>query len=391
MPLKIVRDDLTNMRADAVVLPSNEQLRIDGGAGGAVAMKAGLLRVRRACRKLKGCAVGSAVSTPAYKFPAKYLIHAVGPYWTGGADDARLLRSAYDAALNLAAELKCASVALPLLSAGLYGCPVHVSLSIALSAIEEFLADNELSVTLVLYDRKAVAAGLDFLGEIESRIDDAFVDAQARYMAGSFSPQAERLMPAASQPSPGTTARFGRVVPDEEPERLMAGSARVPWADDEWAESQLADDWAHELYAAPRAPAPQAGPAPAGGMKSSLGLEERLDKVEQGFSQSLLALIDESGMTDAQVYRRANMSRQHFSKIRSNAGYHPSKTTALALCIALQLDLAQTKELLARAGFALSHSNKFDIIIEYFIEHGMYDQFKINETLFYFDQPLLGG
>lgn len=136
---------------------------------------------------------------------------------------------------------------------------------------------------------------------------------------------------------------------------------------------------------APQARAVSAEPVAA------ISLEERLGGMQRGFSETLLELIDKSNKTDAQVYRRANMTRQHFSKIRNNVGYRPTKPTVLALCVALELDLSQTQDLLERAGFAFSPASKFDIIVEYFIEKGVFDPFKINETLFYFDQPLLGG
>ena len=534
MPLRIVRDDLVNLRADAIVLPSNERLSIDGGAGYAVARKAGLFRLRRAVRKVGGCAVGSAVATLAFSFPARYLIHAVGPVWHATEEDARLLRSAYNAALSVAYEKGCESVALPLLSAGTFGCPAHVSLSVALSSIEGFLAEHDVEVTLVLFDKAAMAAGLDFLGEIESRIDDAAVEMSSRsnwaaiseeFGAPAYGVQGHGA-PAygvRGHASPDATVQFEAIsiekddewdalpdagydaAPDGAWEALLEagyGAAPAVWESstdaweplpdagpkyDIWTGRQLRPDDDVEAWrdgfaqasapaaATPATSAPTAAtpatsapasaapaqaaqeqprplekarrrfpglpsfgkresadadgfiadrdmaeqidaqavwreadqPAPPGQPAQSyqptppgqpatleqpakLDLESRLEQLDEGFSQTLLDLIDESGMTDSEVYRRANMSRQHFSKIRNNVGYRPSKPTVLALCVALELDLEQTNDLLRRAGFALTHASKFDVIVEYFIERGVYNSFTINETLFYFDQQLLG-
>ena len=421
MPLNIVRDDLCNMRADAIVLPANERLEIDGGAGGAIARKAGRWRLQRACRKIGRCSTGHAVATRAFSFPARYLIHAVGPLWQGEPDDLKLLRSAYREALDLAICLGCSSVALPLLSSGVRNCPAHVSLSVALDIIEETLEKHDLQVTLVLFDRQSVAAGLDFLGDLERRIDDATAtyireSTNTYYAAPPMPPGAGAPASASARPSAQWDHDQRRESAFQEDDFEIRASEDADYSafssgfdTFDIVQDITPDELMHEeigFYGAAKArpcetgsfdfsEAARSGAAPStspsAAFPAAASLENRLGNLEAGFSQTLLQLIDESGLTDAQVYRRANMSRQHFSKIRSNAGYRPSKATVLSLCIALRLDLDRTRDLLSRAGFALTHANKFDIIVEYFIERGEYDQFKINETLFYFDQPLLGG
>ena len=128
--------------------------------------------------------------------------------------------------------------------------------------------------------------------------------------------------------------------------------------------------------------------------KSKAELEELgvvLQQMDTGFSETLLKLIDETGKKDSDIYKKANLSKQHFSKIRNNPEYRPTKPTALALAIALELDLERTKDLIGRAGYALTGSSKFDLIIRYFIEKHIFDVVQINLALYEYDQPLLGS
>ena len=264
-----------------------------------------------------------------------YVIHGVGPRGRVGKHGEReKLMSCYRTALALAKEHDCETVAFPLISSGIYGYPKDQALKVAIDTISDFLLENDMTVYIVIFDRKAYQIGEKLFSDIAAYIDDNYVDAH----------------------TDSRTERLRRMqMLSEEPEA--------------------------EIYAEPLAPM-------AEGAKS---LDDALSQIDESFSEMLLRKIDEKGMTDAQCYKKANIDRKLFSKIRSDKLYKPSKPTAIAFAIALELSLDETKEMLMKAGFALSHSNKFDIIIEYFIEHGNYNVFEINEALFAFDQSLLGA
>ncbi len=348
MPLHIVRNDITTMRVDAIVNAANSSLLGGGGVDGCIHQKAGP-RLLAECRTLGGCETGSAKITKGYRLPCKYVIHAVGPRWMGGGHGEReQLISCYRASLQLAKGAGCKTVAFPLISSGIYGYPKDQALRIAVDTISAFLMEHDMTVFLVVFDQSAYRISERLFADIESYIDDRYVDAHT-------SRHTERL-------------RQARAFQD---------------AAHESAPRSKAD----EIVGAPL-PYPAPG---AAALRKALTLDEALKRLDESFSEMLLRKIDESGMTDAQCYKKANIDRKLFSKIRSDRLYKPSKPTALAFAIALELSLEKTKDLLMKAGFALSHSNKFDIIIEYFIENGNYNVFEINEALFAFDQSLLGA
>ncbi len=333
MPFSLVRNDIVNMRVDAIVNAANSSLAPGGGVCGAIFAAAGRTALKKACRAIGHCDVGSAVITPGFNLPARYVIHAVGPIWQGGTrGEAALLQSCYTRALHLAQENGCESIAFPLISSGIFGYPKPQALRVAINAIEEFLLKYEMQVYLVIFDRAALLISERLYENIQRYIDDRYVELRA------FPRQAAEALP-------------------------------------------------HARQRAEQADLPLAAPCATPGKRS---LDDLLGHLDESFSRMLLRLIDEKGMTDVEVYKRANLDRKLFSKIRKE-GYNPSKQTALALAIALRLNLDETKDLLGRAGYALSHSNKFDIIIEYFIEEGVYDIFEINEALFAFEQRLLGA
>lgn len=344
MPIKIVRNDITKIKCDAIVNAANPSLLGGGGVDGAIHRAAGKGLLLE-CMKLGGCKVGQAKLTGAYKLPAKFIIHTVGPKWKGGQNGEReLLESCYRESLLLALDNKCESVAFPLISSGDYGYPKDQALKVAVDTITEFLIDHDMLIYIVVFDKSAFQISEKLFTDIATYIDDKYVD---------------------------THFIFNRTRPDALGESTVLAETQI-----------LPDDFENCEAQVPL--------CPSMAMPKDVSLEDVVNQIDESFSQMLLRKIDEKGMTDAECYKKANVDRKLFSKIRSDINYRPSKTTALAFAIALELSLADTKDMLMKAGFALSHSNKFDIIIEYFITHGNYNVFEINESLFAFDQSLLG-
>ena len=330
MPLEIVRNDITKMAVDAIVNAAKESLLGGGGVDGCIHRAAGP-ELLQECRTLGGCKTGDAKITKAYRLPCQYVIHTVGPVWNGGSHGEReLLVSCYRTSLALAKEHGCETVAFPLISSGIFGYPKDQALRVAVDTIGEFLLHNDMTVYIVIFSRTAYQISSKLFVDIAEYVDDHYVDAHT-------DSQRERL----------------RRMSALESRTLSADAAAAPMA--------------------------------AG------GLDEALAHLDAGFSETLLKLIDRSGKKDAEVYKKANVDRKLFSKIRNNPDYKPSKPTAVAFAIALELSLPETRDLIARAGYALSPSSKFDVIIEYFIMQRDYDIFRINEALFAFDQSLLGA
>jgi O-acetyl-ADP-ribose deacetylase (regulator of RNase III) len=327
MPLEIIRNDITKLPVDAIVNAANTSLLGGGGVDGCIHRAAGP-ELLEECRTLGGCPTGGAKVTRAYHLPCRYVIHAVGPRWRGGDHGEKdLLVSCYRTSLALAKEKKCRSVAFPLISSGIYGYPKDQALRVAVDAISAFLMENDMAVYLVIFDRGAYEIGGKLYANIAAYIDDT-------YAASHTDPRGEQ-----------------------------ARRARMDWDE------------------------PAASAAPAG----EKSLADQLERLGETFSQMLLRKITEKGMTDAQCYKKANIDRKLFSKIRSDPNYKPSKPTALAFALALELPLDEAEDLLQKAGYAFSHANKFDVIVEYFIRQGNYNVFQINEALFAFDQALLGA
>lgn len=333
MPFTIVRQDITKMQVDAIVNAANTELKLGGGVCGAIFKAAGEERLQAACRELAPIKTGEAVITPGFKLSARFVIHAAGPVYSRWQPEKsrRLLRSAYTQSLELALENGCESIAFPLISSGTYGYPKDKALQVATEAIKDFLAEHDMDVYLAVFDKAAFTVSKKLMGAVESYIDDKFVD-------------------------------------ERESRRSLLNVERR----------------------AMRQAAEESLPCAAPPQMASKSLDELVGNLDEPFNTTLLRLIDAKGKTDAEVYKRANIDRKLFSKIRTGKGYMPSKRTILALAIALELSLEETDDLLERAGYALSHSQMFDVIVEFFIASGRYDIFEINQVLFQYDQPLLG-
>ena len=349
MPFEIVRNDITKMKVDAIVNAANRSLLGGGGVDGAIHRAAGPGLLEE-CRTLGGCETGQAKITRGYRLPARYVIHTVGPIWRGGQYNERaLLTACYRNSLSLAVENGCGSVAFPLISAGAYGYPKAEAMDVAVAAIARFLEAHDLMVYLVVFGGAEFLAGKKLFREVRAYIDDVYAESHVN--------------------------------------RDVERSRRTLWREEEKAARCLDEAFGEACADACMGDsAPMAAPSPG-----KPDWDSMLRQADEGFSEALMRLIDEKGMTDAQCYKRANVDRKLFSKIRSNPDYRPSKPTVFAFAVALELTLTQTVSLLARAGFALSHSSRFDIILEYFIKSGIYDVFEINEVLFQFDMPLLGS
>lgn len=323
MPFFLIKKDITTLKTDAIVNAANTLLKMGGGVCGAIFKAAGIEKMESACALLSPIGIGEAVLTPGFNLPAAYVIHTAGPvYKDGKSGEPEKLRACYTNSLYLAKQHHCKSIAFPLISSGIYGYPKEEALEVAADAIQSFLQDHEMEVTLALFDSLQIRSPL--LGQVGVYLDAAYDSALAREL------------------------------PDVETQTLQS---------------------VQEC----RIEAPH------------YALDDLLEHLDESFSDTLIRLIQKKGKTEVEIYKKANLDRKHFSKIRKGNGYLPSKKTILALAIALELSFKETEWLLNLAGYSFSHASKFDIIVEYFLKEHIYDIFCINEVLFSYDQPLLGS
>ena len=341
MPLQIIRQDITKMRVDAIVNTTNEEMIGYSGVDLAIHTIAGA-ELDAECAKLAPLGLGQAKPSGAYGLPCKYVIHTSGPVWRGGlVGESIILRSCYIESLKLAVKNECRSVAFPLISSGVYGYPKDQVLKFAIQTITEFLFDHELTVYLCVFDKESYSFSQKLFSDIQEFINDEYVDEHNEDFYEAFDGSIDEIPMAKCLQAP------------------MCADAMIPRK---------------------RETSSAAGKS----------LREYMKQMDRSFQEMLFDLIDESGMTDVECYKKANVDKRTFSKIKSNKDYKPSKQTVIAFAISLQLDMDTTQELLATAGFTLSRSKVFDKIIRYFIHNGNYNIFEINEALFEFDQTLLG-
>lgn len=358
MPLNFIRNDITHMRVDAIVNAANNSLLGGGGVDGAIHRAAGP-ELLAECRTLNGCDTGEAKLTRGYRLPCKYVIHTVGPIWRGGDQgEPELLAACYRNSLALAKKHECESIAFPMISTGVYGYPKAPALQIAVREVMNFLAENEMTVYFIVFSAGAMTVAEKLFGEITAYIDDVYVDTHydsAREVQRSLNNyEARNAPPETGRKAVQPKAKRGLFHLPRVDKPLEAGRERLP---------DLA--------------------------KPTISLDEMLAQMDEGFPAMLLRKIDERHLTDAECYKRANIDRRLFNKIKNNPGYRPGKQTVLAFAIALKLSLEETREMLSKAGYSLTHSSKADIVVEYCILNNIYDIIEINQVLFKLDlQPL---
>ena len=373
MPFQIVRNDLTRMKTDAIVNAAKPSLLGGGGVDGAIHKAAGP-ELLAACRKLGGCRTGEAKITGGYRLPAKFVIHTVGPVWQGGdRGEPELLASCYRSSLELAWEKGCESIAFPLISSGAYGYPADRAIRVATDTIRAFLEEHDMDVYLVVYGNRNTALGRELFPGLREYIDDRYVMSSESYRRRNDRRE-DALFESTSMPMAAAEPKAAAPAPEGEKKRPAPKAAKPVWSTPAGEDTLSFPAFSLEDQE-----------------KTRSDLSHMLGSLDESFQQMLLRKIDEKGLTDPQCYKKANLDRKLFSKIRGDVHYQPSKRTALALAIALELDLPETENLLRKAGYALSPSSVSDVIIEYFILHRVYDVFVINEALFAWDQVPLGG
>lgn len=399
MPFKIVRNDITKMNTEAIVNTANDHVSIGTGCDSAAYKAAGydeLLKYRE--DNIGFVPEGDAFITPGFKLKAKYIIHAVSPLYMGGDQgEEEKLRSCYRKSLQIAKENGIKSISFPLISTGGFGYPKEEGMRIAVDEINAFLLSNEMDIFLVVFDTKATQLGEKIYPGLEAYIDHNYVKEAREEEYGD--------------------AYFGSMRPSELGyDRYLSNAQMIERRTRRNAEAQRREmaDYSNRALPSVGAPSKISSPSFPDSIfkkekaKKSLTeeslqaeelcecdeaaffdfeeqheskLEERMRHMSDTYSEYLMYLIQERHMENAEVWKRAIVDKKIFSKIKNNVNYHPNKLTALCLCVGAKLNLDESKDLLARAGYALSPCDKTDIIFSYFIENEIYDMIELDIQL----------
>ena len=368
MSFNIIRGDIINIKAEAIVRMADQDPEADVRSDEKFYGAAGRFRLSRVRKKIGIIAAGEAVYTPAFRLKAKYIIHTVCPVWTGGdSGEPETLSGCYRNSLLTAQRLKCKSIAFPLIDSEDKGFPRSLVLDAVLEEFRSFLKNNDMDIILVVPERVTIGLSETLSVNVESYIGDNYI---YRRRFEDYSCESES-MHKDSEPITGSHKPY-----------VFRKTRRLSAARDDMILSE-SDSLSDVCYA----------PSVLGECQESKrkkSLEDIVLKVGENFREMLFRLIDERGLSDSEVYKKANIDRKLFSKIRCNEDYIPKKQTVLAFVFALELNLDETVDLISRAGMALSPGSKFDLILSYCIENGIYDLFEVNSLLFEYGQPLLG-
>ena len=434
MAFQIVRNDITKMRTEAIVNTANEQVAVGPGCDYAVYMAAGYDELFAYRKERVGVVPeGEVFLTPGFGLPARYIIHAVSPLYKSGTEgEEEKLRSCYRNSLLLAKENGIKSIAFPLIATGSFGYPKEEGMRIAVDEIHAFLLSNEMDVYLVVFSEKATAMGQRLWPKLEEYIDRHYVEEKFREEYEDTERDRARRFRLLEESRRREEFRHESVQADRERssvpksfDRPTASRRSASKSSDEsddlksFFHPEISRPIADSLSSKPSGNAaalqpasghvPSASKVPGGsifkkesepqiesccemepesqedescfGSKHVKRLEERIRHLSDTFSQYLIFLIQNKGMKNADVYRRAIVDKKTFSKIKNNTDYHPQKRTAMCLCVGAKLNLDESKDLLSRAGYALSPSDMTDVIFRYFIENGIYDMIELDLQL----------
>lgn len=395
MPFSIIRNDITKVKADAIVNTANPEVAIGDGVDAAIYKAVGEEKLYAARREIGVLEPGEVGITPAFGLDAKYIIHVSGPCWEGGDyGEERLLRQCYDKSLELAAENGCKSIAFPLLATGTYGFPKELGIQIAIDAFTAFLKDHEMEITLVVFGEYAYHVSGKLFDDVKSFIDNEYVSGalEDEYSHDGI-PEDQMVY-------------LQRISAFSDKEESKADASEVCDEDDgyfaDWEDEEETDaidvipigrkDKAKE--SAPMAAAYDECHAEMmfGAAKESQSLDDALKEMyTDTFEKHLQQLINKKGLKNSEIYTAANISKQYFSKLLKGQ-VKPSKEKVLSLAVGLRLNLDETVDFLRLAGYALSPISQTDVVVKYFIVHKDYSVMKIDVALFdYGLDPLSKG